>query len=187
MITIEAYKRAAEVIGCEVAVIQAVAEVESRGSGFNADGTPKTLFEGHWFHKFTNGQYSGIWKYRSISYPRWTRIWYGKQKAEKKRLDLACSLDREAGLKSASWGAFQIMGFNYELCGFRTIQEFVNAMYKSEDEHLLAFINYVKSRKLGKYLREKNFEMFAYYYNGSGYKKNKYAKKMWQKYYKYKT
>ncbi len=184
MITEKAYKKASELIGCEVAVIKAIAKVESNGDGFNPDGTPKTLFEGHWFHKFTNGVYSGIWKYRSISYSGWTRIWYGKQNAEKKRLELACSLDREAGLKSASWGAFQIMGFNYELCGFRTVQEFVNAMYKNEDEHLLAFVNYIKSRNLGKYLKEKNFDLFAYYYNGKGYKKNQYAKKMWKEYHK---
>lgn len=178
MITEKAYKRASKLLFCEVEVIKAIAKVESNGNGFNSDGTPKTLFEGHWFHKLTGGKYSGVWKYRSISYPRWTRIWYGKQKAEKKRLSLACSLDREAGLKSASWGAFQIMGFNYSLCGFTSVQDFVNAMYANEDAQLIAFVNYIKNRKLGKYLREKNFDNFAYYYNGKSYKENRYAKKM---------
>lgn len=176
--TNKSFKTASKILFCEEEVVRAVAKIESNGGGFNADGTPKTLFEGHWFHKLTNGKYTGVWKYRSISYPRWTRIWYGKQKAEKKRLSLACSLDREAALKSASWGAFQIMGFNHKLCGFSNVQDFVNAMYKSEEAQLLAFINYIKSRNLGKYLREKDFDKFAYYYNGKSYKKNRYAKKM---------
>lgn len=185
--TDKGYQIAADLLGCEIAVIKAVAKIESLGSGFNADGTPKTLFEGHWFHKFTKGKYTGIWKYRSISYPRWVRIWYGNQKAEKKRLSLACSLNRTAALKSASWGCFQIMGFNYKIAGFDTVQSFVNAMYRSEDEHLFAFVNYVKNRKLSKYLIKKDFDRFAYFYNGAGYKKNKYAVKMYNAYKSFKS
>lgn len=179
------YQRAAEELCCEVAVIKAVAEVESRGSGFNADGTPKTLFEGHWFHKFTNGRFTG--KYKSISYPRWTRIFYGNQKEEKRRLSLAASLDRTAALKSASWGKFQIMGFNYDKCGFKNVQDFVNAMYDSEGRQLDAFVAYIKDRKLDDELREKNWAKFAYYYNGPGFEKNKYDTKMADAYKKFKT
>lgn len=84
------YEQAAEALGCEVAVIKAVAEVESNGSGFNANGTPKTLFEGHWFHKLTKGRHTGITKYTSISYPKWTRVFYGKQTVEKKKIRTRC-------------------------------------------------------------------------------------------------
>ncbi|WP_340074554.1 N-acetylmuramidase family protein [Leptobacterium sp. I13] len=184
-ITEQDYIRAAQILDCEVAVIKAVADVESRGSGFNRDGTPKTLFEGHWFHKFTDGKFTGIWKYRSISYPRWTRVFYGNQTIEKKRLSLAASLDREAALKSCSWGKFQIMGFNYDKCGFRTVQEFVNAMYESEGAQLQAFVNYIKNRRLDDELRDKNWSRFAYYYNGSGYRANKYDVKLEKAYLKY--
>lgn len=177
-ITEEEFKKAADVIGCEVAVIKAVAKVESNGSGFNEDGTPKTLFEGHWFHKLTGGKYSTNPAYKSISYKKWTRKWYGNEIVEKQRLDLAGSLDRDAALQSASWGAFQIMGFNYKLCGFKKIQEFINAMYKSEGEQLIAFIHFVKSKKLDDELRDKDWAKFAYYYNGSGYAINKYDEKM---------
>jgi len=185
MITENDYKNAASKIECEVAAIKAVAEVESRGNGFNADGTPKTLFEGHWFHKLTKGKFSNVWAYRSISYPRWTRIWYGSQKTEKKRLSLATSLDREAALMSASWGKFQIMGFNYDKCGFSSVQDFVNAMYKSEGTQLQAFVNFIKSRRLDDELRNKNWSRFAYFYNGSGFAKNKYDVKLANAYKKY--
>jgi len=183
----EEFKTAADLIGCEVAVIKAVAKIESNGSGFNADGTPKTLFEGHWFHKLTDGKYSNDSRYESISYAKWTRKWYGNQIVEKQRLDLAGSLDRDAALQSASWGAFQIMGFNYKLCGFNTVQEFINAMYKGEGTQLLAFINLVKSKKLDDELRDKDWAKFAYYYNGSGYAINKYDEKMKAAYIKFKA
>ena len=183
----EEFKMAADLIGCEVAVIKAVAKIESNGSGFNADGAPKTLFEGHWFHKLTGGKYSNDPKYQSISYKKWTRKWYGNQTVEKQRLDLAGTLDRDAALQAASWGAFQIMGFNYKLCGFKTVQEFINAMYKGEGTQLLAFIGFVKSKKLDDELRDKDWARFAYYYNGSGYAVNKYDEKMEAAYIKFKA
>lgn len=177
-ITEEEFKKAAEIIGCEVEVIKAVAKVESNGGGFNPDGSPKTLFEGHWFHKLTNGKYSDDDRYKSISYKKWTKVWYGNQKVEKERLELAISLDRNAALQSASWGAFQIMGFNYRAAGFSKVQDFINAMYKSEGEQLLAFIQFIKSKNLGRYLISKDWAKFAYGYNGEGYAKNKYDIKL---------
>ena len=183
----EEFKKAADIIGCEVAVIKAVAKIESNGSGFNPDGAPKTLFEGHWFHKLTDGKYSNDSRYESISYKKWTRKWYGNQTVEKERLKLALSLDKDAALQSASWGAFQIMGFNYKLCGFKTVSDFIDAMYKSEGEQLLAFIGFVKSKKLDDELRDKDWAKFAYYYNGSGYAVNKYDEKMAAAYKKFKA
>src|SRR5690606_12765881 len=43
--------RVAEALSVDVAIMKAVNEVESRGRGFNADGNPKILFEGHVFWK----------------------------------------------------------------------------------------------------------------------------------------
>lgn len=177
-ITEEEFKKAADIIGCEVEAIKAVAKVESNGSGYLSDGSPKTLFEGHWFHKLTNGKYTGVEEYKAISYKKWTTKWYGGPKTEKIRLDLAISLDRNAALQSASWGAFQIMGFNYGICGFSKVQDFVNAMYDSEGAQLLAVIEFIKSKRIGGYLKDKKWADFAYYYNGKEYAVNEYDKKL---------
>lgn len=182
-LTEEDYKKASKIIGCEVAVIKAVAKVESNGGGFNSDGTPKILFEGHWFHKLTNGKFSN-WLNRNISYPKWIRTFYNEN--QHKRLHKAVLLDRDAALKSASWGKFQIMGFNYDKCGFKNVQQFVNAMYKSEGAQLEAFVNFIKSMNLDDELRNKNWSRFAYFYNGKGYKSNKYDTKLQEAYLKYK-
>lgn len=156
-------------IGCEVEAIRAVAEVEAGpgGFGFCPDDFPKTLFEGHYFHKLTRGRYSE--SHPTISYPSWTRKFYGKSwQAERERLNLAITLDRNAALMSASWGTFQVMGANFATVGFKTVQQFVNAMCKSSNDHLAAFTEYVLMNGLADELRDRRFYDFARIYNGPG-------------------
>lgn len=182
-ITNDQYKEAANKLGWDVAAIKAVAQVESLSGGFLKDGTPKTLFEGHIFHRETKGRFSK--EHPTLSYPKWTKKYYGSQANEKIILDTAVKLDRQAALKSTSWGAFQIMGFNYKHCGFNTVQEFVNAMYKSEYSQLLAFVNYIESVGISKHVINKDWASFARAYNGPGYKANNYDVKLASAYKKY--
>tara|TARA_R110000772_G_scaffold153261_1_gene264252 strand:+ start:20503 stop:21087 length:585 start_codon:yes stop_codon:yes gene_type:complete len=175
------YQHAAELLGCEVAAIKAVAKVESGGrSGFMKDGeTPKILFEGHWFHKLTGGGYTCPQEHpewANISHKKWVRKYYKED--QHARLQKATALDRDAALQSASWGKFQVMGFNWKISGFKSLQDFVNAMYKSEAGHLLAFVNFVKHRRLDDELRAKDWAGFAFGYNGRGYAANNYDGKM---------
>ena len=177
------YLNASKILHCDVESIKAVSMIEAPKGGFNNDGTPVTLFEGHWFHRFTDGKYDVEYPY--ISYPKWTRKWYGKnQIEEKERLTNACKLNRNAALMSASWGKFQIMGFNFAICGYTSIQKFVNDMYKSESMHLRAFCEYIKNTGLIDCLQIHDWERFAYLYNGPAYKKNKYAERLYKTYYK---
>jgi len=167
----------AQTIGCDVAAIQAVAAVESRGGGFDPEGFPKTLFEGHWFYRLTKGKFAATAP--TLCYPTWTRQFYGKSwQEEKARLQAACELDRTAALQSASWGMFQVMGFNHVVCGFKTVQQFVNAMCKDENEQLAAFTSYVVNSGLSSHLIKHDWDAFAYHYNGPEYKKNNYAEKL---------
>ena len=184
LLTEKDYQDAADMLCCDVASIKAVAYVESGGrSGFMKDGyTPKILFEGHWFHKLTKGKFTTD-ENKNISYPRWIRTYYRQD--QHLRLQKAVDLDKDAALKSASWGKFQVMGFNYKIAGFDTLQEFINAMYKSERGHLMAFVSFVKHRRIDDELRDKDWAGFAYVYNGSGFAKNEYDKKMAAAYKKY--
>lgn len=165
------YEAAAETLGCEKQLIKAFAEVESSGYGFlkfsDNDWRPKILFEALWFHKLTNGAYDKT--HPNISSSVWDRSLYHYGTKEYARLDEACALNRAAGLQAASWGKFQIMGFNYRICGFSKLQDFVNAMYLSEQDHLQAFVAFIKSKPvLLAALQKKDFEAMALYYNGSG-------------------
>lgn len=176
-LTREDFEQCAAIINCEPEAVMAVASVETRGGGFDPEGFPKTLFEGHWFHRLTKGKYEKTAP--TLCFPRWTREFYGKSwKEEKARLMSAIELDRNAALQSASWGMFQIMGFNHAKCGFKTVQQFVNAMCKSEGSQLAVFSQYIVNSGLDDELRDKRWADFARLYNGPEYAKNKYDIKM---------
>ena len=174
----------ADKIGCSVAAIRAVAEVESAGSGFDSLGRPKTLFEGHIFYKLTKGRFAS--SYPSICYPRWTKQYYGKTRdAEFARLQQAISLDRNAALMSASWGTFQIMGGNYAICGFSNVEDFVSAHHTDANSHLQCFTEFVLDRGLSDELRDLRWADFARIYNGASFKLNNYDLKMAKAYSKF--
>lgn len=177
-------RKAAESIGCDVAAIKAVVDVESRGNGFLSSGEPVILFEGHIFHRLTKGKFT-VKGNEDISHRRWTRKFYRLNQHE--RLQKAEKLDRDAALKSASWGLFQIMGFNHKACGFRTVQQFINDMYHSEGKHLEAFVKFIKSQRIDKHLISKDWSEFARRYNGAGYKANAYDTKLEKAYLKHST
>lgn len=176
-LTLQDFADAAALLGVSPSAVRAVCEVEAPRGGFNPDGTPVTLFEGHQFYRLTRGKFAKTAP--DLCFPKWTREFYGKTwQAEKARMDRACALDRDAALKSASWGKFQIMGFNHAACGFSTVQAFVNAMYAGEREHLMAFVKFVQGTGLVPALRRRDWAEFAHGYNGPGYKENAYHTKL---------
>lgn len=170
------YSEAADMLRCPMATIKAVAEVESSGSGMLPDGRPVIRFESHIFSRQTVGEYDA--SHPDISTVRWVKGLVKGGIAEWDRLGRAAGLDRTAALKACSWGMFQIMGFNFEPAGYRTIQSFVNGMYAGEAEHLRAFCRLVIAWGLDDELRSKNWAKFASGYNGPGYAANKYDSKL---------
>lgn len=175
-LTEDDYFMAAQALGCEVAAIKAVAQVEAAGNGFLSDGKPKILFEAHVFSRLTKGKYD-------ITHPRissrtWNQSLYQGGRREHYRLLVAGNLDREAALQSCSWGKFQIMGENWKACGFESLQEFVNSMYKDEQSQLKAFIGFLQTNGLVNALVKKNWKVFAKKYNGASFWKNHYDVKL---------
>lgn len=171
---------ASERLGVDVAVVKAVTAVEARGSGFirNTD-LPCILFEGHWFHRFTRGVHAG--RHPHLSYQTWTKKHYKGGRGEYDRLVEAIGIcdEPDDALKSASWGLFQIMGFNHELAGYPDVHAFVNAMAVSEGAQLDAFVSFVLAQPaMADHLRERQWAEFARRYNGPGYQQNKYDVKL---------
>ena len=172
------YKAVAKSLDVDVAAIRAVADVESSGSGMLPSGKPKILFEAQKFHDQTGGQYDG--SHPNLSSDSWNPSLYGAAGEHQwDRLNHASKLDKEAALKSASWGRFQILGSNYKRAGFDDVQSFAKAMQSNEGEHLRAFANFIKSDpKMMEALRNHDWAGFAKRYNGSQYAVNQYDKKM---------
>src|SRR5262249_29124035 len=127
------FTSAAQTLNGEVAAIKAVNEVESSGAGFLHSGRPKILFERHIFASHTKGAYNSSHPEISTASPGG----YGAGgEHQYDRLIEAMACDRTAALESASWGRFQVMGFNYQVTGISSVEDMVEKMYESEGQHL---------------------------------------------------
>ena len=95
------------------------------------------------------------------------------------RLERARKINRNAADASASWGMFQIMGFNHKACGEKTVSGFVEAMCRSEIDQLLLSARFINGNKVMlDALQKKNWAAFAKAYNGPAYAQNQYDVKM---------
>ena len=158
------------------AEIWAILTVETAGCGFLPDRRPQLLFERHYFHRLTGGQYADP----DISAP--TPGGYGPAGAHQyDRLARALALDRPAALQSASWGIGQIMGANFQLAGFPDVETMITAMVDSEDAQLAALSSFVRVQSpLANALKTKDWTTFARLYNGPAYAANAYDSKLAQ-------
>jgi hypothetical protein len=182
---------AAARLGVELATILAVNEVESMGAGFLDNGKPKILFERHIM-------------YRQLARPRMAEDdptalqahaddlatsqpnlvnpragGYAGGTAEHQRLAHARLIDDTCALESASWGAFQIMGFHAVRMGYSSVQDFATRMAKDENEQFEAFVRFLEADPaLLKALKAKKWAVFAKGYNGPDYQRNLYDIKL---------
>lgn len=125
-----------------------------------------------------------------ILFEIYTKKYYVGGTAEYIRLEKAKKLGSDKKIAdaancSASWGLFQIMGFNAVSIGYSSIDEFVDKMNLNEGEHLKAFGRFLEKNNLIGLLRSKNWASFALKYNGPAYKTNKYDEKLMKAYHKY--
>lgn len=186
------FVNAAKELDVEVAVVKAVKDVESSGSGFVFSNHPAILFESHVFWKELEKRNVKPTQYKDsdILNKTWNegKAYYVGGVAEHARLQKARLINCDAANASASWGLFQIMGNNYRACKCSSVSEFVERMCKSESEQLMLFVAFIKTNNLHQYLKRGNIQWasFARRYNGAGYEKNKYHTKLQQAYEKYK-
>lgn len=175
-LTKEDFDKAATALGCEAAVIQALAaqEVGDRGPWDDALNRPTILFERHYFSQLTKG----VWdkSHPDISNP--SGGGYGKYRDQYAKLFRAATLDESAALKSASWGLFQVTG-RYQV-GYASVEDFVTAMLRSEQDHLNAMVQYVNANPGLKkaFQTPPNWQVIAKNFNGPSYAKNQYDTKL---------
>lgn len=165
----------AQELGCTLNQIKAVANVESSGGGFDNNGRPKILFERHKFYSFTDG------KYGVTSYSNPDAGGYSEDSWEK--LTQALCKDIDAAFKSASWGKFQVMGFNAYGEGYTSALEAAWSTRESESNHYALFAGFIRMAHLEDELRQvstnpDDCRPFAKGYNGSGYEAGGYHTKI---------
>ncbi|KVC82469.1 peptidoglycan-binding protein [Burkholderia ubonensis] len=181
---------AADRLGVSPACVRAVNEVESRGSGFLADGRPVILFERHVMYKrlvaAKRADEAASAAQRTPNVVNQKAGGYQGGTAEYVRLDTAARIDSAIAYESASWGAFQVMGYHWERLGYASIDEFVSRMESSEGDQLDAFVRYVAADPaLLSALKNRKWAAFAKGYNGPDYARNLYDVKLAQAYDRY--
>ena len=172
----------------EPAVILAIQSVESGNNGYLPDGRPKILFEGHVFWRMLKAAGKNPADYvkgnEDILFEKQDRSKYTNGASEYVRLEKAEKIDRVAALKSASWGEFQIMGFNHKTVGYPDVDSFVESISQPGAGQIRAVLAFMDNNKLLPLVRgpHKNWAKFAAAYNGAGYKKNQYDVKLQKAY-----
>lgn len=185
------YIDAAAMIAVEPAALRAVADVESNGTGYLSDGRLKLLFEGQVFWQELADR--GIdpeplaQRHPSLIYKSWTPDYYLGGSFEYSRLELAMQIHPSAALSAASWGMFQIMGFNYVGAGFSSVEAMVSAYARSAREQLISVARWIRSRGLDHPLNHADWAAFALAYNGEGYAQNQYDLKLAERYQHWKS
>lgn len=183
--------RASARLGVPVAAVYALNEVESNGPGFLDNGKPVILFERHVMYKRLQlarspGDDQEQRQQRAEQLARQAPNLVNSKaggyiggSAEHQRLTQARQMDDIAALESASWGAFQVMGYHWQRLGYPSVHDFVAAMERSEADHLDAFVRFIEAdATLHKALKALKWATVAKLYNGSDYQRNLYDVKL---------
>lgn len=178
-------------LGVPVAAVYALNEVESKGLGFLDNGKPVILFERHVMYERlqlvrtpADDQEQLLRRALLLAKQAPTLVnpkagGYIGGTAEHQRLAQARQLDEVAALESASWGAFQVMGYHWQRLGYSSIHDFAAAMNRSEADHLEAFVRYIEADiNLLKALKAQKWATVAKLYNGPDYQRNLYDVKL---------
>jgi hypothetical protein len=171
----------------DAAYIWTVVEVETagltQGFGFRIDRRPQILFERHIFRNNTNGRFDNVAP--DISGPAGG---YGMLSEQYDKLEKAIALCAKAklgvepALRSASWGMGQVMGFNYDVAGYKSAARMVQSMVRGEDSQLAAMAGFLKANGLAEKLLRRDWAGFARGYNGLNYWQNRYDVKLAEQY-----
>ena len=171
--------------------IHAILDTETAGSGFDSYRRPKLLFEPHVFYRLLKGagkmEQLAKASAMNIAYPKWGTLPYPKESYS--NMSKAFEIDSNLALQSGSWGLGQIMGFNFSLAGYKSVENMVTEFTFDEEYHLKAMIRFIVSAGLDDELRALDrattrTEMllaaqgFARGYNGAGFAKNQYDVKI---------
>lgn len=170
-----------QTIGVGEDELHAVLDVECRGSGFDGRGRVVMLFEPHILYRELG---AGSKRDRAIqdglACRKWGEIAYPRDSYP--RLLEAMEIDRDAALRSASWGLGQVMGFNASLAGYGSAEEMVVSFAADEENQLAGMVKFIVSAGLDDELRAHDWAGFARGYNGSSYAKHGYHTRLMERF-----
>ena len=195
-LTASQLEQAALAVGFEPHAIRAVIKVETNGRGYDkVTGFLLIQFEPSWFRRLLPKPVmqsitaASTAVARQMATPEQTILvqdWITTQTnlvegqvRERIAFDAATRIDAHTAHLATSWGLGQIMGFNHQACGYATAEAMIEAFRQSEANQLMGMLRFIKGKSaMARALKKKDRGVFAYYYNGAGYKVNQYDKRL---------
>ncbi len=178
-----ALKQEAQRLQIDPTLAAALLAAESSGHGYGPDGRLLIRFENHIFYdqwgKSNQAQFFTYFRYdtsqrwhghqwRADPTGEWQDLHRDNQAFEWQAFAIARQLDESAALLSISMGLAQIMGFNYSMIGFGSVQEMFRAFQASIANQIAGFFRFVEAKRLVEAVRSGDLRAFAVGYNGSG-------------------
>lgn len=177
-----AIDRIATRYGLEPAALMAVAEVESAGVAWwtvAGERRPAIRFEGHYFHRLLTGAARDRAVREGLASPRVGAVRNPRSwSARYALLERAQEIDRAAAIRSTSWGVGQVMGDHYARLGFSSPQALAARAREGIEGQVDLMARYIDRFGLAQALNQHQWDRFARAYNGPGYRRNRYARKM---------
>ena len=143
---------------------------DNPGSGFWSSGKIKQRFESHIYDSFIHQKKFYV---KNKILPGLSRDWICKH------------TNKQLKLMATSFGIAQIMGWHYPELGYESIEDMVNDYKNSDEKQIISFFKFIKIYRGGRFFQVlrnsaggKNFRKIAKYYNGAGYRKNRYHIKL---------
>lgn len=170
--------RLAAEIDVDPDALAAVFEVETAGSGLEG-GLPVIRWEGHYFDRLVRADRRDEARRLGLANPK-----AGKVKNPKRQLDRyeilhrAADIDMEAAYASISIGIGQVMGAHAKKLGYASAVAMWRAARTGIDAQMEMVTRFIVENALDDELRALDWSAFARGYNGPGYRKNAYDKKL---------
>lgn len=100
------------------------------------------------------------------------------QKARWALLERAAAIDRQASYESTSFGVGQVMGAHWQWLGYASVDALVEDARAGLGGQMQLMERFIEKSGLSDALRHKDWASFARGYNGPGFKKNAYDRKL---------
>ena len=172
--TSDGLSAAATKLGVTPVEIWTVFEVETNGCGFLNTRSPIIRYEKAVFSRLTKRAFDD-------------KIQISAGDTSYGALNAALAFDRKAALQSCSWGLGQVMGENFAMVGFTSVEDMVTAMCGGEDAQLMAMAAFAIANRLDSALRGHLWAVYAKGYNGPNFADNHYDTKLANAFAKYST
>lgn len=177
-----AIRRAARAADLDAATLFALVEVESGGRFFammEGRAEPPIRFEGHYFDRRLQGAAREAAQAAGLASPVAGLVANPRSQATRwALLERAAAIDRKAAYESTSWGLGQVMGAHWAWLGFANVDALVAEARSGIEGQLRLMLRYVDKAGLAPALRRRDWATFARGYNGPGYRRNAYDRKL---------